>query len=125
MSQADVTDKRDHAHGVGHVVPVPLLFGVLMLLLVFTFITVAARWVDLGPLNIWIAMIIATIKAAFVVLYFMHLRYDRPFNAIVFIGSLLFVALFVSLSLADAVVTKPQRWGGEAPALAAKQQRAP
>ena len=44
--------------------------------------------VDLGGLNLWIAMAIATVKATLVVLYFMHMRYDRPVNAIVFVTAL-------------------------------------
>jgi len=86
---------------VGHEVPWTKLLAVLIALLALTWLTIAAYWVDLGALNIWIAMGIATIKAALVVLYFMHLRYDRPFNAIVFVGTLAFVALFIGLTLAD------------------------
>lgn len=122
MSHGSHSSGHAGGHGVGHIVPVGLQFGILMLLLVLTYITVAARWIDLGPLNIWIAMLIATVKAAFVVLYFMHLRYDRPFNSIIFIGSLLFVALFVCLALADTVVNKPKMWGGLAPAVAETQK---
>lgn len=86
---------------VGHEVPWTKLLAVLLALLVLTWMTIAAYWVDLGALNIWIAMGIATVKASLVVLYFMHLRYDRPFNAIVFVGTLAFVALFIVLTLAD------------------------
>jgi hypothetical protein len=31
----------------------------------------------------------------------MHLRWDRPFNSIVFVSSLLFVSLFISIALLD------------------------
>jgi len=41
------------------------------------------------------------VKASLVVLFFMHLRWDKPFNAIVFIGCLIFVGLFISLALLD------------------------
>jgi cytochrome c oxidase subunit 4 len=97
-----------HAHGhggghghVGHIVPTWLLAAVLAALLVLTVITVAVRAIDLGRANIWIAMLIATVKAALVGLYFMHLRWDRPFNAIVLIASLGFVALFIIFSMMD------------------------
>jgi len=36
-----------------------------------------------------------------VVTYFMHLRWDRPFHTLVFLGSLLFVSLFISMTLLD------------------------
>jgi len=102
-------------HGVGHIVPVRTLVAVCVILLVLTWVTVAVTWVDLGLLNLWVALVIATIKAALVVLYFMHLRYDRPFNAIVFIGSLVFVMLFVGAALSDKAHYQDSMKGGEAP----------
>ena len=70
-------------------------------------VTVAVTGVDLGSFNLWIAMAIATVKATLVLLYFMHLRYDRPINAIVFVTALLFVALFVSIALLDTRAYEP------------------
>jgi len=102
-------------HGVGHVVPLPLLFGVLGVLLFLTVVTVAVTYVDLGQLNIVVALLIAVIKAAFVALYFMHLRWDRPFNAIVLILSLFLVALFIFLSLLDSVQYQADVIPGYAP----------
>jgi cytochrome c oxidase subunit IV len=88
--------------GLSHLTPVRLLVGVFGILMVLTAITVAATYVDLGPrMNLIIAMVIATVKAGLVVTYFMHLRWDRPFNTLVFLGSLLFVSLFISMTLLD------------------------
>jgi cytochrome c oxidase subunit 4 len=84
-----------------HAVPLPVLSTVLAALLVMTLLTVAAARFDLGSWNLIIALGIATIKAALVVLFFMHLRYDNPFYAVVFITALLFVALFLGLTLLD------------------------
>ena len=102
-SHSTAAHHDDHGH-VGHVVPTPFLGAILVALLFLTFITVAATWFDLGRLNIWIAMIIATVKAALVGMYFMHLRWDRPFNAMVLIASLLFVSLFIVFSMMDTAV---------------------
>jgi cytochrome c oxidase subunit 4 len=63
---------------------------------------VAASLVDFGELNLVVALAIAVIKASLVVLFFMHLRWDKAFNSIVFIGCLIFVSLFISLSLLDS-----------------------
>ena len=79
-------------HGVGHVMRRRVLFRVLAALLVLTYVTVAVTNFDFGPWNLWIAMGVAVLKAALVVLFFMHLKYDKPFNAIVFIVSLALVA---------------------------------
>lgn len=110
-----------HPHSSGdehvHVVPVSILAGVLGLLLFLTVVTVAATWIDLGSANIWIAMAIATVKAVFVLLYFMHLRYDRPINAVIFVASLLFVLLFVGITLMDTMAYAPEKIPGPAPGL--------
>jgi cytochrome c oxidase subunit 4 len=69
--------------------------------MVGTWLTVTATYVDLGALNIWIGLLIATAKAVLVALYYMHLRWDRPFNAVVFLGAFLFLALFIGIAMMD------------------------
>lgn len=93
---------HDDHHGNGHAVPAPVLIAVFLALIVLTVITVVASYLPLGDLEIWVAMGIATVKAALVAAYFMHLRYDNPLNAVLFVFCLLFVALFVSFVLMDA-----------------------
>jgi cytochrome c oxidase subunit 4 len=111
---------QERSTPAGHIVPVKVLLGVWFALLVLTGLTVAAASMDLGSLNIWVAMTIATVKATLVGLYFMHLRYDRPFNAIVLVCSLMFVMLFVGLALMDTVQYQPliEEWQIEHPAAA-------
>lgn len=98
-----------------HAVPLRVLLAVWLALVVLTVVTVAAVRVDLGMLNIWIALAIALVKASLVGLYFMHLRYDRPFHAIVLVCSLLFVVLFVGLALLDTVHYQHELIPGYAP----------
>jgi len=93
----------DSGHAeVCHVVPVRMLVGVLLALLVLTVVTVAVTLVDLGPFNLVVALSIALVKATLVLLYFMHLRWDRPFNAVIIISALAFVVIFVGLTLLDS-----------------------
>jgi cytochrome c oxidase subunit 4 len=95
-------EHNDHDHGLAHVMPIPVLLAVGGGLLFLTAVTVWATYMDLGRSgNLIIAMVIATIKASMVCAYFMHLKYDRPFNALVFSSSLLFVALFITLAMMD------------------------
>jgi len=101
----------------GHVVPLRVLAAVWGTLLALTALTVVAAGVDLGNLNLWVAMLIATVKATLVLLFFMHLRYDRPILAIVFVTALLFVALFVSIALLDTHAYAHQLIPGYGPAL--------
>lgn len=105
------------SHSFVHVVPFKVLLRVWGALMALTVLTVAATWVDLGRFNVWLALAIATLKASLVVLYFMHMRYDHPFNAIVFIASLLFVMLFVALALVDSQAYQAELIPGYAPAM--------
>jgi cytochrome c oxidase subunit 4 len=91
-----------HGDEIAHVMPVRLLLGVWAALMVLTVVTVTVTSIDLGSrFNLIIAMAIATVKAGLVVTYFMHLRWDRPFHTLIFLGSLLFVSLFISMTLFD------------------------
>lgn len=102
---------------LGHVMPLPTLIAVFVSLLVLTVVTVAVAYVDLGSLNLLVAMGVASVKATLVVLWFMHLKYDKPFNAVVFVGALLFMALFVTLVLLDTKQYQPDVYPDHAPAL--------
>jgi len=103
--QPSVPNAQEPAHGAGHDIahplPVRVLLTVYVVLLIFTVLTVAVTYVDLGSINIWVALLIAVIKAALVVLYFMHLRYDGSYYAVVLVTALLFVSLFIGISLLD------------------------
>lgn len=107
-----VTDapNRQPAHGgqrLAHVMPIALLLGVFAALMVLTVLTVAAAQIDLGTANLLIALAIATLKASLVALYFMHLRYDNPFYALIFVVGLLFLAFFLALTLLDTLQYRP------------------
>jgi len=63
----------------GHISPTNTYIYVGIALLILTAITVAASYIDFGnmAINITIALIIATVKAMLVLLYFMHLKYEN------------------------------------------------
>lgn len=103
MAHTPHTDDHAHSHGVGHVVPIKLLMAVGGALLVLTWLTVMAMKIDLGDGNIYLALGIAVVKASLVALFFMHLRWDRPFNGFIFVTSISFVALFISFALTDTL----------------------
>jgi cytochrome c oxidase subunit 4 len=119
MSSSHSHGSTAHEHGsVGHIVPLRVLFGTWAALILLTVVTVGSTYIDLGDLNIVIALLIAVIKSAFVVLFFMHLKYDKPFHAIVFVSAALFVMLFISLALMDSREYLPSKIPGYASELA-------
>jgi cytochrome c oxidase subunit 4 len=100
-------DEHDGHHGVGHVVSPKILIATAAALLVLTVVTVASAKIDfndfdLREMNIVVALTIAVIKASLVCLFFMHLRWDRPFNSFVLVCSLAFVALFIGFAMTDS-----------------------
>ena len=111
MSDHNATDHHDHdshgddahGHGLSHVASPKVLLGTFGALMVLTVITVLATQVDLGSnLNLLVAMVVATVKAGLVCMYFMHLRYDKPLHTVAFLSALLFALLFVSFALMDS-----------------------
>jgi len=86
-----------------HPMPPAILLGTFGALIFLTVVTVFLAGNSIIPpgFDIIIALTIATIKAAFVVLFFMHMAFDKPLNAIFFIFSFVFVALFLGFALSD------------------------
>ena len=84
-----------------HPAPKPLLYGVFAALIFFTILTVATSWLDLGAFGFPIAMLIATIKAALVCAFFMHMWWDKSFNVLFFFSSIFFVGLMIGMTLLD------------------------
>jgi cytochrome c oxidase subunit 4 len=112
---------HEHEHGaVGHIVPIKLLVITCIALLILTAVTVWVAKLDfedlrMGEMNILVAMGVAVVKCTIVALIFMHLRWDRSFVGFVFIGSILFVGLFIGLALLDTKEYQPTMVPGDSP----------
>jgi cytochrome c oxidase subunit 4 len=97
-----------HHDEIAHPMGIPMLVAVWVALMAFTGLTVFVAGLHLGAqLSFTVAMIIATIKAGLVMAIFMHLWWDKRLNLLVFLGSFLFVMLFISMLLADKSEYKP------------------
>ena len=96
--------ESNHKH---HIIPLSTYFKVFGALMFLTLITVLAAQIDLteylgkGPWNVILAMLIAVVKSTLVLLFFMHLYYDSRTNLFFFLGSLLFVVIFISFTYFD------------------------
>jgi cytochrome c oxidase subunit 4 len=100
-----------------HAVPLWMLAGVFGALIVLTVVTVAVTYVDLGKLNLVVALAIAVVKAILVAEIFMHLRWDRPFHRIMLISAVTFVALFIGIAMLDSLTYWPDIIHGYAPSI--------
>jgi len=92
-----------HGHNEPHVSPLSLYLGIFSALLVLTILTVYVSAAELftGWASIGVAMGLATIKASLVATIFMHMKWDRTFNVIVFLSSLWFAGLFFFVTWFD------------------------
>jgi cytochrome c oxidase subunit 4 len=92
--------------------------AVWVALTVLTFVTYGVSKVHLpGGWHVTVALAIAAAKGALVALFFMHLWDQRGANRLVFISSLVFVALLVGLTIADnatrfPLANPPESFGG-------------
>jgi len=84
-----------------HVVPVRVYLLVFVALLALTATTASVAFVDLGPLNNVVALGIAGVKAALVILFFMHVRYGTRLTPLVIAASLFWLVILFVLSLSD------------------------
>ena len=95
-------DHEKDGHGGGHhLIPLKVYWAVFGALIFFTVVTVLAAYVDLGGLNVPLALAIAGAKATLVVMFFMALKYDKKVNLMIFSIGLLFVLVFIGFTLLD------------------------
>ncbi|MGD0363590.1 MAG: cytochrome C oxidase subunit IV family protein [Bryobacteraceae bacterium] len=74
---------------------------VFLSLLVLTFATTLVATIDLGPLNVVVALFIAVVKMMLVALFFMHLRHSTILMKVVVGGGMLWLAILLVLSFSD------------------------
>ena len=90
-----------------HIVPVRIYVTVFLILLVGTALTVGAAFIDFPwRLNTVVALTIAVVKATFVVLYFMHVRYSARLVWVIVIAAFFWMAIMFAFTFAD-YVTRP------------------
>lgn len=89
-------------------------FAVFTALLVLTAITVGVAYVDLGILNIPLALAIAGVKATLVVAFFMHLRFATPLTTAFVLCGFAWLIVLIVLTLGDVMtrawIPVPNSW---------------
>ncbi len=86
-----------------HIVRYRVIVIVWLLLLALTGVTVAVSYVNLGALNIWVALGIASIKSTLVISFFMHMKYERPIFKLCLLVALCVLAIFVGFTFIDVL----------------------
>ena len=85
-----------------HIVSVRVYITIFLVLLLGTALTVLAAFMDFRwKFNTIIALTIATVKATFVVLYFMHVRYSSRLIWVVVASALFWMAILFAFTFSD------------------------
>ena len=83
---------------------VGMYYGIWITLLILTGVTAGVSFIDLGPFNTIVALVIATFKALLVVLFFMHVKYaSEKLTKTVIIAAIFWLMLLLGLSLTDYI----------------------
>ncbi len=86
---------------MSHIASKSSYFIVFLALMVGTAITVAVTYLDLGLMNLTVAMAIAITKAMLVILFFMHLKYSPKLMKVAFGAGFFFFLILVVITLSD------------------------
>lgn len=93
MSQSDTHE----------IVPLSTYLAVFVALMALTVVTVWIATIDLGDMNVVMALVVATVKAVLVLLFFMHLRHSGKLLWVVMGSSFLFLVILIGFTLSDVL----------------------
>ena len=85
-----------------HIVYPRVYVAIFLVLMAGTALTAWVAYFDFpGPLNAVVALTIAVVKATFVVLYFMHVRYSARLVWLIIASGLFWMAIMFALTISD------------------------
>jgi cytochrome c oxidase subunit 4 len=97
---AEIAHEHEHTPHV-HVTSLVVYIAVFLALAIGTLLTWWVSTIDLGWANTPIALLIATIKAVLVILFFMHVIHSTRLTWVVVIGAFLWLGVLFVLTFAD------------------------
>ena len=100
--QEELDTMSDHdEHGEHHIMPTKVYVIILAILMSLTVLTVAVSYLDMLKYTMHLALFIATIKVVLVMMFFMHLKYEKMNLIIMITGVLITYSIFITLTMAD------------------------
>ena len=91
-----MTDQNEH-----HIVPRRVYYLVFITLIVMTWVTAYVSTIDLGRLNVFVALSIAIFKASLVILFFMHVKYGARLTKFIVLAGLYWLILLLFIAMVD------------------------
>ena len=86
---------------MSHILPKRTYYTIYVILLACTYLTWQVAFFDLGAMNTVAALGIAVFKAAIVVLFFMHVKYNTRLTWVVVMGSVFWLGILLVLTFND------------------------
>jgi len=90
---------QEHAH----LIPYKTFLIVWVALLLLTGTTIWVAQYNLGMLNVWVALGIATLKSGLVIAFFMHMKYEQRLFKLALLSALLILAIFIGFTFFDVL----------------------
>ncbi len=96
--------QHEQAHAAEHPVDSAKSYFLIWLCLIFlTVLTTAVAFLDLGFLNVFVALFIACCKMLLVVLFFMHARHSSKLTKLSLLGAVLWLLILLGMVSIDFV----------------------
>jgi len=89
------------AHTETHITDYRVYLWVLLILLIFTTITITVTRIDLSAFTVMVALIIASVKSFIVLRYFMHLKFESRMFTVFVVMVLSIYVLVIGLTFID------------------------
>lgn len=86
-----------HTEHAEHHLSKNLYFAIFGALMILTALTVGVAYLNLGQLNIVVALAVAIIKASLVVMFFMHLKYESHLTKVVLGAGVFWLVLLLGI----------------------------
>jgi cytochrome c oxidase subunit 4 len=86
-----------HIEHVEHHLPKSMYFVIFGALMVLTALTVGLAFVNLGQMNVVVALAVAVVKASLVVMFFMHLKYESHLTKVVLGAGIFWLILLLGI----------------------------
>ncbi len=97
-----MNDTHAAAHGdQPHIVPDGLQVLIWVGLMILTSITAGASILFPGKVGIGVAMVVTPLKAALILMFFMHLKYEKPVFRWMFLTAVSILAIVMGLTFFD------------------------
>lgn len=84
-----------------HAVPYRVYVYILIVLIVFTFLSIGITQINLGVYSVLGALIFAMVKSFLVLTYFMHLKFDTPFLRLSVLSIFILLLVVIIITFLD------------------------